>query len=534
MSWFKLIASKLPDLARKLRVRNPDNGECQLVNNRRNTHPYVFLVFVFISCSWGRVQAQVRHIAKQPAIKVACVGASTTYGATIKNRPLNGFPERLQRLLGDRWVVRNFGLNGAGVLLKGELPYRGTATWQAALDFQPDIVILNLGVNDVKPDSWRYQADFMKDYEKLIGDFSSLPAHPKFYLCRELPVFKDQWGIRRKIVETELYPLKRKLARKHRLEEIDFYTPFLNRPQLFSDGIHVTAEGADLMAKITAQVLEKQDPFGKNLATTAAHPAESEDSFPGRQSFWKGFKRYDFFLDLRNARLVVPDRPRQDRPWVWRARFPDWHTEMDSILLAHGFYVFYLNTDTLLGSQAAIQYWDQAYQYLKNCYQLNPKPALEGVSRGGLYIYAFAKKYPDRVSCIYAEAPVCDIRSWPGGLYSSPGDSAVWARLLRVYHLSPQQAVNYRDNPFDHLEPLAERKIPIWHTIGLHDSLAPPGENTFILARRYISLGGPVTIYPNTKSATSLHGHHFDIDDPEAGAQFIIEASKRKVFKSMN
>jgi lysophospholipase L1-like esterase/pimeloyl-ACP methyl ester carboxylesterase len=509
-------------------MRNPNHITCP----HPHVYHYALLVFVFINWSWGHAHGQSSGVAKQHVIKVACVGASTTYGATIKNRPLNGFPERLQRLLADGWEVRNFGLNSAGVLLKGELPYRGTATWQAALDFQPDIVIFNLGVNDVKPDSWQHKADFIKDYEKLIGDFSSSASHPTFYLCRELPVFKDQWGIRKKIVETELYPLKQKLARKCQLRMIDFYTPFLNHPELFSDGIHVTAKGAALMAKITAQVLEAQVPAAKKLARTAQIPAESKDSFPGRLSYWKGFKRYDFFLDLRNARLVVPAHPRKDHPWVWRARFPDWHTEMDSILLAHGFYVFYLNTDTLLGSPAAIGYWDQAYQYLRSCYQLNSKVALEGVSRGGLYIYGFAKKYPDRVSCIYAEAPVCDIRSWPGGFYSSPGDSAIWARLLRVYHLSPAQAQHYSDNPFDHLAPLAKRKIPIWHSIGLCDSLAPPRENTFILARRYIELGGPVTIYPNTRSATSLHGHHFAIDDPMAGARFIIGSSKRKIFNN--
>ncbi|HTN36828.1 MAG TPA: GDSL-type esterase/lipase family protein [Arachidicoccus sp.] len=101
-------------------------------------------------------------------IKVACIGASTTFGEHIENQPLNGFPEQLQRLLGGaHWTVRNFGVNGGGVLTKGEIPYRETTAWRAAIAFHPDIVLLNLGVNDVKPGSWVYQKDFMHDYAAL-------------------------------------------------------------------------------------------------------------------------------------------------------------------------------------------------------------------------------------------------------------------------------------------------------------------------------------------------------------------------------
>lgn len=46
-------------------------------------------------------------------------------------------------------------------------------------------------------------------------------------------------------------------------------------------------------------------------------------------------------------------------------------------------------------------------------------------------------------------------------------------------------------------------------------------ENTYILANKYIRLGGPATIYPNTLGKQTLKGHHFPIDDLNAGANFI-------------
>ena len=443
-------------------------------------------------------------------VRVACVRASTTYGGNIPNFPLNAFPPQLQRILGDNWEVRNFGVNSTGILKRGDSPYWNTSAFKTAKDFQPDVVIFNLGVNDVKPQNWKYKKDFFADYKEMISIFKNLPSHPKIYLCREIPVFQDHWGITAKAVNDELYPMKKKLAKEMHLPMIDLYTPLINDAALFGDGIHPNAAGAAIIAQTIAKALTGKD-------------ASAVDAiYPGKESQWHGFDRYDFQYNLLEARLIIPHRFAKGDPWVWRACFPDWHTDMDSILLNNGFAVFFLNTNDMFGSPEAMNDWNELYGYLTSTYHFNKKIALEGVSRGALYVYNFAKDYPERVSCLYAEAPVCDIKSWPGGKEKSPGDAGEWQKLLNALHLSEEQAIAYKANPIDSLEKLAKYKIPVWHSIGLNDSLAPPEENTFILARRYMELGGPVTVYPNTKGATGLHGHHFSIDDPAAGANFIM------------
>ncbi|MDB5149285.1 MAG: Alpha/beta hydrolase family protein [Mucilaginibacter sp.] len=71
----------------------------------------------------------------------------------------------------------------------------------------------------------------------------------------------------------------------------------------------------------------------------------------------------------------------------------------------------FINVDNQYGSPQALQAWDKFYTYLiiKKTFAL--KVALEAVSRGGLYAYGWAKRNPDKVSCIYAETPVCDFKS---------------------------------------------------------------------------------------------------------------------------
>ncbi len=210
------------------------------------------------------------------------------------------------------------------------------------------------------------------------------------------------------------------------------------------------------------------------------------------------------------------------KPWVWRAYFPDWHTEMDSILLERGIAIAYIKANDLFGHASAMSVWDALYDYLVKIKQFAAKPALEAVSRGGLYAYAWAKRNPSKVSCIYAEAPVCDFTSWPGGKGRGTGSAADWEKLLKVYGFSDTEAVQYNDQPKDNLETLAACKVPILHVIGLNDSVVPNEENTFALVQNYIKAGGPATIVPMTKGAQSLQGHHFPIENPEALANFII------------
>lgn len=241
------------------------------------------------------------------------------------------------------------------------------------------------------------------------------------------------------------------------------------------------------------------------------------------RSDWHGFERYNLKFEGRSFFIVKPKNNAPGNPWVWRARFPEWHYQMDSVLLKKGFHIVYINTNDLFGSQEAINVWGKFYDYMTTTFKLNPKVALEGVSRGGLFIYNFAKRWPEKVSCIYAEAPVCDIKSWPGGKGAGLGDSVSWRKLIDVYNFKNEnEALSFNNNPFDNLESLANAKIPIYNTIGLNDSIVPPEENTFILINRYVRLGGTATVSSNRTGQQSLHGHHFPIDDINSGADFIF------------
>lgn len=45
-------------------------------------------------------------------IKIACIGASITYGSRLKNPVKDSYPGQLQARLGDAFIVKNFGVPG--------------------------------------------------------------------------------------------------------------------------------------------------------------------------------------------------------------------------------------------------------------------------------------------------------------------------------------------------------------------------------------------------------------------------------------
>jgi pimeloyl-ACP methyl ester carboxylesterase len=162
---------------------------------------------------------------------------------------------------------------------------------------------------------------------------------------------------------------------------------------------------------------------------------------------------------------------------------------------------------------------DAFYDHLTQERHLAAKAVLEGFSRGGLFALNWAARHPDRVASLYLDAPVCDIKSWPGGRGKGQGSPADWERCKAAYGFtSDEQATAYRLNPVDHLEPLAKAKIPILSVCGDADRVVPYAENSGLLAERYPKLGGQIKVI--LKPGVDHHPH--SLVDPTPIVSFIL------------
>jgi len=240
--------------------------------------------------------------------------------------------------------------------------------------------------------------------------------------------------------------------------------------------------------------------------------------FPGKKSTWHNYARYDFKIGDADCLVVKPRKTAKGKPWVWRARFWGHEPQTDLALLAKGWHVVYCEVGGLFGSPKAIERWDRFYEFLITQHEFSKKAALEGMSRGGLIIYNWASNNPTKVTAIYGDAPVCDFKSWPGGKGKSKGSPGSWKQCLASYGFTESQALAFRGNPIDRLEPLAKAGIPILHIVGDADSVVPIAENSNIIEKRYRALGGTIKVIH--KKGIGHHPH--SLKDPKPIVKFFL------------
>ena len=185
-------------------------------------------------------------------IKVACVGNSVTWGMTIIDREKNCYPAQLQKMLGDKYEVRNFGHSGTTLLQHGHRPYVDQQEYQDALNFKADLVIIHLGLNDTDPRNWpEYSEEFNADYIRLIDSFRQANPKAKIWICLMTPIFErhPRFESGTRDWHAQIQKHIRQVATATRVPLIDLNTPLYSRPDLLADAIHPNAEGAKIIAE---------------------------------------------------------------------------------------------------------------------------------------------------------------------------------------------------------------------------------------------------------------------------------------------
>ncbi len=233
---------------------------------------------------------------------------------------------------------------------------------------------------------------------------------------------------------------------------------------------------------------------------------------------WHGFAKEEWTWNGRACLLVRPKVPAQLRPWVWRTEFFGHEPQADIALLERGFHLAYIDVQNMYGSPLAMRHMTSFYEQLTREYSLSQRVVLEGFSRGGLFALNWAIAHPDKVSCLYLDAPVCDFKSWPAGMGAGAGSPDDWEKCKAVYGLTEEQTVEYAGGPLDNLQALAQAQIPILCVCGAADTIVPMKENTDVLEERYRALGGPIKVI--AKPDCEHHPH--SLEDPTPIVEFVM------------
>ena len=275
--------------------------------------------------------------------------------------------------------------------------------------------------------------------------------------------------------------------------------------------------GGALAALLAASASFAADEPAKN--PQEPNPAEPNNEEP-KKELWNGYEIVRFQVAGRGGLLVIPKTPAPGKHWIWRTEFFGVDPQADIALLGEGVYVAYVGVGGFFGAPIALDAMDKFYEHVTETYELNAKTVPEGFSRGGLYALNWAIRHPERVACIYLDAPVCDFKSWPGGGGRVRMSGRDWRDCLRAYNMTDAEARAYKGNPIDNLAPLAKAKIPIFCVCGdLHDWVVPIEANTLLLETRYKELGGDVEVIRKPKAGHRPHS----LPDPTPIVNFVLK-----------
>lgn len=208
--------------------------------------------------------------SKPGPIRVACLGDSITFGAKADPKT-ESYPAQLQEMLGERCVIKNFGVGGATMMRRG----KPNAFQQLlkAKEFQPQLVIVGFGINDTRSrgvDYWNHFSEFVPDATALLEEIVSWPSHPRVLLCLPITNYADLPGMPEERKQNNSERVPRMAEVRSKLNEvaarfadrgvtvIDLCEPTKNRPELYdTDGVHMKAAGYRLVAETLRPAVEK-------------------------------------------------------------------------------------------------------------------------------------------------------------------------------------------------------------------------------------------------------------------------------------
>ncbi|HWZ04103.1 MAG TPA: GDSL-type esterase/lipase family protein [Mucilaginibacter sp.] len=468
--------------------------------------PYFFIIGLFV------LQFSVNA---QNKLKVACIGASITYGARIENREQNCYPAQLQQMLGNNYKVTNYGVSGTTLIKKGDLPYWNTNEYKTALAANPDIVIIDLGGNDSKLINRIYLQDYERDYHEFIQSFTQLPSHPRIVLLLAMPSFeKDTTGIWDPVIVKRVNPRIQQVAFDNKVEVVDMHSAFVDKEAITPDKIHPNKEGATIMAQtIYENIAQKKD--------TAFNIFQNLKTAYKVSSFY-GYECADFTFDNRNCKIVKPKWSAPGHPWIWRARFWGHEPQTDISLLQRGFHLVYCDVAELLGNDESIKYWNDFYNLVYKA-GLGKKAVMEGMSRGGVYVFNWAAVNPNKVACVYVDNPLLNIPSWAKGHLKTPAvKDDMFEAFKKDYNLTTdEQVLEFKGSPVDKIKQIVKGKYPILILCADEDEAVSPADNTLLFEKLVKELNGNIEVVH--KPGFKHHPH--SLPNPKPITDFILKGT---------
>ena len=165
-------------------------------------------------------------------LKVAFIGDSITQGTGTTNQATESYPAQLAGLLGGGYKVGNFGKASAytlaadnkyNVKTDANLSYRNTQQYKDSVKFKPEVVVIMLGVNDIRSMSCDEAREALREALKdLTLEYCAMDSVKKVYIATSIMIPSSATIYQ--YSDGRLQDLQREVAEEIGLDVIDIYS----------------------------------------------------------------------------------------------------------------------------------------------------------------------------------------------------------------------------------------------------------------------------------------------------------------------
>jgi len=242
------------------------------------------------------------------------------------------------------------------------------------------------------------------------------------------------------------------------------------------------------------------------------------------QDLWHGFQKITFYFEEKRAILVFPKKADEKRNWMLKTEYWDAFPEREIDLLNKGFHLAYLENENRMATCSDCNRKARFCDYLTQNYGLREACVPVGMSLGGAHAVNFAGYYPEKVLCLFIDAPVLNFLSIPGK-FGDPDMEKIWKNEFEPAYpgIKKSDLFDFSNHPINRVKTLLTHEIPIVMAYGTMDSLVPYEENGAFLAEAYQEKSDLLLVMPRP-----LQGHHPHgaVNDIEKLLNFIISHTK--------
>lgn len=202
-------------------------------------------------------------VSNDKKLKIAFIGDSITYGYLTDDPSSQCYCAQLNDLFGGKYVMGNFGKNAAYAIDADSIynikvdqkdrSYRNTEEYKKSLEFNADVVVIMLGVNDIRSmhASALAQDEFKNALGSLVQEYKELSTVKKVYVASSVLTHSSTDFINL-YTDGILQGLQKEVADSLEVEFIDIYSATKNAlsdtKYFVDDGVHLNASGQEQIA----------------------------------------------------------------------------------------------------------------------------------------------------------------------------------------------------------------------------------------------------------------------------------------------